>query len=103
LVIIPAAWPQGLNFLGMPLVVEPSAGQLSDDAGLLPIRQLDQRIGLTPAYAESGNGPFAAGLTEHSLSEGPRPRRWHLRWLPGPGRPRQPIGLLSGAAFGFGR
>jgi hypothetical protein len=47
---IPAAWPQLLDFFGTPLVIEPSAGQLSSDAGLLPLRQFDQRIGLTRAF-----------------------------------------------------
>lgn len=35
----------------MPLVIEPSPGQLSSDAGLLPIRQLDRRVGLTRSNA----------------------------------------------------
>jgi hypothetical protein len=43
---IPAAWPRVLDFFGTPLVIEPSPGQLSSDAGLLPIRQFDERIGL---------------------------------------------------------
>ena len=47
---IPAAWPQVLSFFGKPLVLLPSAGQLSSDAGLLPIRQFDQRVGLTPEH-----------------------------------------------------
>jgi hypothetical protein len=47
--IIPPAWPQVLDFFGIPLVIEPSPGQLSGDAGLLPVRQFDQRIGLTRA------------------------------------------------------
>jgi hypothetical protein len=66
---LPAAWPQILDFLGTPLVIEPSPGQLSGDAGLLPIRQFDERLGLTGAYAEAVDGPRATGLTEHSLSE----------------------------------
>ena len=47
---IPAAWPQILDFFGTPLVIEPSQGQLSSDAGLLPLRQFDDRIGLTRAF-----------------------------------------------------
>ena len=46
---IPAAWPQVLDFFGIPLVIEPSPGQLSSDAGLLPVRQFDERIGLSRA------------------------------------------------------
>jgi hypothetical protein len=49
---IPADWPHVLDFFGTPLVIKPSAGQLSSDAGLLPIRQFDQGIGLTRALAE---------------------------------------------------
>ena len=44
---IPPVWPQVLDFFGTLLVNEPSPGQLSSDAGLLPVRQFDQRIGLT--------------------------------------------------------
>ncbi|HKB35526.1 MAG TPA: hypothetical protein VKD72_03670 [Gemmataceae bacterium] len=40
---LPAAWPQILDFFGTPLVIEPSPGRLASDAGLLPLRQLDQR------------------------------------------------------------
>jgi len=39
------------------LPVEPSPGQLSGDAELLPIRQFDQRIGLTRAFAEALDDP----------------------------------------------
>jgi hypothetical protein len=44
---IAAAWTQCLDFFGTPLVIEPSPGQLCGDAGLLPIRQFDQRMGLS--------------------------------------------------------
>ena len=39
---IPAAWPQVLDFFATSPVIEASPGQLSSDAGLLPIRQFDQ-------------------------------------------------------------
>ena len=48
---LPLAWPQVLDFFGTPLAIEPSRGQPSSDAGLLPVRQFDQRIGLTPTFA----------------------------------------------------
>jgi hypothetical protein len=71
---IPAAWPQVLNFIGTPLVIEPSPGQLSSDAGLLPIRQFDQRIGLTRSFADALDDPRDPDLTEHSFLEMVRSR-----------------------------
>src|SRR5262249_27436669 len=68
------AWPQVLDFFGTPLVIEPSAGQLSGDAGLLPIRQFDQRIGLTRAFADALDDPRDHGLTEHTFLEMVRSR-----------------------------
>jgi hypothetical protein len=70
----PAAWPVVLDFFGMPLVIEPSAGQLSGDAGLLPVRQFDQRIGLTRSFADALDDPRDADLTEHSFLEMVRSR-----------------------------
>src|SRR6516225_6239373 len=63
---IPAAWHQVLDFFGTPLVIEPSQGQLSGDAGLFLIRQFDQGIRLTRAFAESLDDPRDPDLTEHS-------------------------------------
>ena len=54
---VPPAWPQVLDFFGTPLVIEPSPGQLSGDAGPLPIRQFDQRLGHTRAFADALDGP----------------------------------------------
>src|SRR5262249_4560434 len=71
--ILPA-WPQRLDFFGIPLVIDPSAGQLSSDAGLLPIRQFDERIGLTRAFAEALADPRDPGLTEHPFLEMVRSR-----------------------------
>jgi len=39
---VPAAWPQVLDFFGMPIVIEPSPGQISGDAGPSPVRRLDE-------------------------------------------------------------
>jgi hypothetical protein len=49
-------WQKSFDFFQKPVVVEPSEGQISSDAGLLPIRQFDEAIGLT--------GQFAAALTD---------------------------------------
>src|SRR5262245_65707083 len=71
---IPAAWPQTLDFLGTPLVLEPSPGQRTGDAGLLPVRQFDQRIGLTQAFANALDDPRDPALTEHTFLEMVRAR-----------------------------
>jgi hypothetical protein len=44
------------SFFGTPFVIEPSPGQLSDDAGLLLIRPFDQRIRLTQALTDTLDG-----------------------------------------------
>jgi hypothetical protein len=71
---ITAAWPQVLDFFATPLVIEPSAGQLSSDAGLLPIRQFDTRAGLTRAFAQALDDPRDPDLTEHTFLEMVRSR-----------------------------
>jgi hypothetical protein len=71
---VPPAWPQILNFFGTPLVIEPSAGQLSSDAGLLPVRQFDERIGLTQAFAGALDDRRDPALTEHTFLEMVRSR-----------------------------
>jgi hypothetical protein len=71
---IPSAWSQVLDFLGTLLVIEPSRGQLSGDAGLLPVRQFDQRISLTRSFAEALDDPRDPDLTEHSFLEMVRSR-----------------------------
>ena len=66
---LPGVWPHVLEFFGTPLVIEPSAGQLSGDAGLLPVRQFDQRFGLTRAFADALDDPRDPDLTEHTFLE----------------------------------
>jgi hypothetical protein len=68
-VSVPDTWPQVLDFFGSPLVIEPSSGQLSSDAGLLPIRQFDDRIGLTRAFTDALDDPRDPDLTEHTFLE----------------------------------
>ncbi len=55
--ILPPPWPQVLDFFGTPLVIEPLPSQFSSEAGLLPIRQFDQCIGLTWAFADALDDP----------------------------------------------
>jgi len=66
---IPVAWPQILDFFGTPLVIEPASGQLSSDAGLLPVRQFDERLGLTRAFAAALDDPRDPDLMEHTFLE----------------------------------
>jgi hypothetical protein len=58
----------------MALVIEPLPGQLCGDAGLLPIRPFDQRIGLTRAFAEALDDPRDADLTAPTFLEMVRSR-----------------------------
>ena len=52
--IIQSAWPLSFDFFGpQAIVIEPSAAQISSDAGLLPFRQLDEQLGLTQQFADA--------------------------------------------------
>jgi hypothetical protein len=64
---VPPTWPRALDYFGTPIVIEPPASLLSGDAGLLPIRRFDQRIGLTRAFAEALDDPRDPDLTEHTF------------------------------------
>jgi hypothetical protein len=57
-----------------PIVVEPSAGQISSDAGLLPFRQLDEQLGLTRQFAEALTDRRHQGYTDHSFLDMTRMR-----------------------------
>jgi hypothetical protein len=71
---IQPAWQHTLDFFGTPLVVEPSAGQLTSDAGLLPFRQFDEQLGLTRAFAAVLDDPRDPDLIEHPVLEMVRSR-----------------------------
>jgi len=68
------AWQHTLDFFGTPIVVEPSAGLLTSDAGLLPFRQLDERLGLTRAFTAVLADPRDPDLIEHSALQMVRSR-----------------------------
>lgn len=51
-----------------PVKVEISPAPLSSDAGLLPIREFDERMGLTSPFAAALQDGRDATLTRHSLA-----------------------------------
>jgi Transposase DDE domain group 1 len=73
-VSIQPAWQEHLDFFGLPIVLEPSRTALTSDAGLLPLRQFDERIGLTRAFAAALDDPRDPALTEHTFPEMVRAR-----------------------------
>lgn len=68
--IVQSVWPVEFDFLGRKsVVVEPSEGTLTSDAGLLPIRQFDEQIGLTEQVAAVLNDPRDGRSIGHSFLE----------------------------------
>lgn len=53
----------------LPIQIEVSDDPLTSDAGLLPMRQFDQRIGLTQQFATALHDPRDPTRIEHSLLE----------------------------------
>ena len=73
--VLQTAFHRTLDFLtSKPVVVVPSADQVSSDAGLLPFRQLDERIGLTRQFAEALTDRRNVGYIDHSFLEMTRMR-----------------------------
>jgi hypothetical protein len=69
-------WPKILDFFGTPLVIKPSPGQLSSDAGLLPIRQFDRAsdsLRLAPAPSTSLRPPSDWGGFRDNFPSRPGP------------------------------
>jgi hypothetical protein len=58
----------------MPLVIEPSIGQFSEAAGVLPVRQFDQLRGLSRAFADALDDSCDPDLTADSFAERVRAR-----------------------------
>jgi hypothetical protein len=52
----------------LPVVVEAHAAWTSSDAGILPLRQFDDPLGLTERFIACLNDPRAAQLVDHSLA-----------------------------------
>ncbi len=58
----------------LPIRVEVSDAPLTSDAGLLPLRQFDDRIGLTAQFAAALNDPRDPDRIEHSFRDMVRSR-----------------------------
>jgi hypothetical protein len=73
--IVQSAWQKSFGFLGSkPIVVEPAEAHLTSDAGLLPIRQFDEQIGLTAEFAAALRDPRFGPFVDHSFAEMARMR-----------------------------
>ena len=65
---VQSVWQRTLDFPGdRRLVIEPSTALLSSDAGLLPIRQLDEHLGLTRQFADALDDPRDPQRIEHTV------------------------------------
>lgn len=72
---IQPAWQVTFGFLAkLPIVVEAAATQLSSDAGLLPIREFDDRLGRTQQFAAALADPRTPMAIEHTFREMVRSR-----------------------------
>src|SRR3954453_10770624 len=72
---IQRVWPQTIDFLpGTPIQFQSCDAHFSGDGGLLVIRQLDEHLGHTQAFAAALNDPRDPELTEHTFLEMVRQR-----------------------------
>lgn len=72
---IQSAWQLSFDFLrSKPVVVEPQRAALSSDAGLLPIRQLDEQLGFTRQFAEALDDLRDPDQIDHTTAEMTRMR-----------------------------
>jgi hypothetical protein len=71
---IQSAWQATFSFFENPVVVEPSQGQITGDAGLLPLRELDERLGWTRQFAAAISDGRCQGMIGHGILEMARSR-----------------------------
>jgi hypothetical protein len=87
--ILPAALFDLDFFEPLPIQIEVSDAPLTSDAGLLPLRQFDERIGLTKQFAAVLDDPRDPNLIDHNFPEMVRSRIFGiLAGYFGPERPR---------------
>lgn len=67
--IIQSVWQQSVGFFDKPVVIRPSESKLSSDAGLLPIREFDQQIGLTEQFAAALTDMRYQPSVDHTVLE----------------------------------
>ena len=68
--ILQSVWQKCFDFLpSKPIVVQPVDAALSSDAGLLPIRELDERLGLTAQFVAALQDPRCSQLIGHTFAE----------------------------------
>jgi hypothetical protein len=73
--IIQPVWQEAFTFFaGKPIVVEPVDAQMTSDAGLLPMRQFDERIGLTTQFAAALHDPRYQPFVDHPFTQMVRTR-----------------------------
>lgn len=73
--ILQSVWQKCFEFLpSKPIVVEPVDASLTSDAGLLPIRELDERLGLTAQFIAALDDPRCAHCIGHTFAEMTRMR-----------------------------
>src|SRR5438132_2066933 len=72
--ILPGALFEFDFFELLPIQIEVSDAPLTSDAGLLPLRQFEERIGLTKQFAAALDDPRDPELTEHTFPEMVRSR-----------------------------
>lgn len=72
---IQPVWQATFSFFeDLPIVVEPSTARLSSDAGLLPVRELDERLHLTEHFAQVLEDRRCPERVQHSFCEMTRAR-----------------------------
>jgi len=70
-----SAWQLSFGFLGSkPILVEPIEQHLTSDAGLLPIRQFDEQLGLTAQFAAALQDLRYRPFVDHPVDEMARMR-----------------------------